>query len=64
MPFLGGTELFIILVLVMIVFGAGKLASVGPALGKSVRDFRRTSKEDESAEANADEEHANRPKAL
>ena len=40
MPNLGPTELIIILVIVLLVFGAGKLASVGGALGKGIRDFR------------------------
>lgn len=36
----GGTELLIILVLVLIVFGAGKLPQIGSSLGRSVRGFR------------------------
>ncbi len=38
---LGTQELLIILVLVMIVFGAGKLPQVGGALGKSLRNFKK-----------------------
>lgn len=34
------THLIIILVIVLIVFGAGKLADVGGALGKSVKEFK------------------------
>ena len=37
---LGTTELIIILVLVMIIFGAGKLPLVGSALGKGMRNFK------------------------
>jgi len=37
---LGTQELLIILALVMIVFGAGKLPQVGGALGKSLRNFK------------------------
>ena len=37
---LGTTELIIILILVMIVFGAGKLPQVAKSLGKGVRDFK------------------------
>jgi len=37
---LGTTELIIILVLVMIIFGAGKLPQVGSALGKGLRNFK------------------------
>jgi sec-independent protein translocase protein TatA len=37
---LGTTELISILVLVMIIFGAGKLPQVGGALGKGLRNFK------------------------
>lgn len=41
MPFrLGPTELIIILVIVLVIFGAGKLGNIGSALGKSIRGFR------------------------
>jgi len=42
---LGTTELIIILVLVMIIFGAGKLPQVGGALGKGLRNFKEGIKE-------------------
>jgi len=38
---LGTQELLIILVLVMIVFGAGKVPQVGSALGKGLRNFKK-----------------------
>jgi len=38
---LGTQELLIILVLVMIVFGAGKLPQVGSSLGKGLRNFKK-----------------------
>lgn len=37
---LGGTELLIIMVLVLVFFGAGKLPQIGSSLGRSVRSFR------------------------
>jgi len=43
MPFahgLGWVELVIILVVVMIVFGVGRLPEVGGAMGKAIREFR------------------------
>ena len=40
MPSLGGPELLIIAVVVLIVFGAGRLPNVLGQLGKGVRDFR------------------------
>ena len=48
MPSMGPPELIVILVLVVIVFGVGKLPEVGGALGKSIKEFRRASEgEDE-----------------
>jgi len=50
MPFnLGGGELVFILVIVLIVFGAGKLPSVFGQLGKGVRTFRDESTKSEEA---------------
>jgi len=37
---LGTSELMIILVLVLIIFGAGKLPQIGGALGKGLRNFK------------------------
>jgi len=54
---LGTQELLIILVLVMIVFGAGKLPQVGSALGKGIRNFKDGVKEAEE-EAKAKEVEA------
>ncbi|MEA3362270.1 MAG: twin-arginine translocase TatA/TatE family subunit [Thermodesulfobacteriota bacterium] len=42
---LGTQELLIILVLVMIIFGAGKIPQVGGALGKGLRNFKKGVKE-------------------
>ncbi len=43
---LGAPELIIILIIVILVFGAGKLAGVGQGLGKSIKEFRREVKDD------------------
>lgn len=48
---LGTTELIIILVLVLIIFGAGKLPTIGGALGKSLRNFKEGVKEEEEEKA-------------
>jgi sec-independent protein translocase protein TatA len=44
---LGTQEMIIILVLVLIIFGAGKLPQVGGALGKGLSNFKRGLKEGE-----------------
>ncbi len=38
---LGPVELTIILVIVLLIFGAGKLPQIGDALGKSIKNFKR-----------------------
>jgi sec-independent protein translocase protein TatA len=48
---LGFGELLIILVIVLLVFGAGKLPQIGDALGKSIRNFKKSSKTDGTAPA-------------
>jgi sec-independent protein translocase protein TatA len=47
---LGTQELIIILVLVLIIFGAGKLPQVGGALGKGLRNFKQGIKEGDEEE--------------
>lgn len=44
---LGTQELIIILVLVLIIFGAGKLPQVGKSLGQGIRNFKDGIKEGE-----------------
>ena len=44
---IGITELLVILVIVLVVFGGGKLAGVGKALGQSIRDFKKEVKADD-----------------
>lgn len=49
MPFnLGGPELVFVLIIVLIVFGAGKLPTVFGQLGKGVRTFRDESEKKDS----------------
>ena len=43
----GPMELIIILVIVMMIFGIGKLPQVGNAIGKSIREFRKGQEEDD-----------------
>ncbi len=65
---LGVGELAIILVIVLIIFGAGKLPEIGEGLGRGIRNFRSSVKNqeidvtphdedaDESAQAGGQEE--------
>ncbi len=47
---LGPTELIIILVIVLLIFGAGRLAEVGGALGRGIREFRSAVDPDDESE--------------
>ena len=44
---MGPFELIIILAVVIIIFGVGRLPEVGGAIGKGIREFRKASKEDD-----------------
>lgn len=39
---LGATELIVILVIALVIFGPGKLPELGSALGKGLKDFRKS----------------------
>jgi len=53
---IGPLELVIILLIVIALFGAGRIAGVGSALGKSVREFREEARnEDEEGEEDDDD---------
>jgi sec-independent protein translocase protein TatA len=41
MPHLGGTELLIILVIVLLLFGIGRVSRIGGELGSAVANFRK-----------------------
>ena len=40
---IGWQELILILIVVLVIFGPGKLPDVGNAIGKGIREFRRAS---------------------
>jgi len=55
-PNIGTTELILILVIVVIIFGVGKLPQIGGALGKTIRDFRKAQKDVSDTLGEAQEE--------
>lgn len=42
---IGMPELIIILVIIMIIFGAGKLPEIGSGIGKGIKNFKKATKE-------------------
>jgi len=67
---LGFPELMIILVIIMIIFGAGKLPEIGSAFGRSIKNFKTSMKDAEQEELPAGDqaegsiEGAEEPKAV
>ncbi len=47
---LGMSELIIILVIVLVIFGAGKLPEIGGSLGKSIKSFKKAVEGEEKDE--------------
>lgn len=52
----GATELIIILIIVLIVFGAKKLPEIGNGLGKGIMNFKKAVKDQESLDAKKSDE--------
>lgn len=53
---IGWQEAIIILVIVLIIFGPGKLPSIGKALGETVRNFRKSASETDTDNGNEKKE--------
>ena len=48
MPFrLGLSEIIVVLVIILIIFGVGKLSQIGGAIGKSIKEFQKARKDDD-----------------
>ncbi len=47
---IGMPELIIILVIILIIFGAGKLPEIGAGMGKAIKNFKSATSESDKAE--------------
>lgn len=62
MPFrLGAGELLIILALVLLIFGGGRVASLGRELGSALREFQKGLRGDGEAEKNEEDKKTEPP---
>ncbi len=50
---LGFTELILILFIVLVIFGAGKLPQLGEGFGKAIKGFKRSVNDDAAIDVNA-----------
>lgn len=64
MPFgLHWPEIVIILVIVLIIFGVGKLPQIGGAIGKSLKEFRKAKTTEDTDEKDISKETAEKTEA-
>lgn len=61
MPNLGFGEIMLILVVVLLLFGAKRLPEVGASIGKGIREFKRSLTETQDAIMGSDEQQRNLP---
>nr|MBC7244649.1 twin-arginine translocase TatA/TatE family subunit [Chloroflexota bacterium] len=53
---IGPVELLILLLIVILIFGVGRVSEIGAALGKSIREFRREIRQSEEKTEAAEKE--------
>jgi sec-independent protein translocase protein TatA len=51
---IGMPELIIILVIILIIFGAGKLPEIGGAIGKGIKNFKKATREPDEIDVTPD----------
>lgn len=59
---IGIPELLIILVIVLIIFGANKLPEIGAGMGKAIKNFKKATNEPEEIDVTAKSETSNTEK--
>ena len=51
---LGMPELLVIMVIVLIIFGAGKLPEIGGAIGKGIKNFKKSMRDSDEIDVTPD----------
>lgn len=52
---IGWQELLIVLLIVLVIFGAGRLPQIGEGLGKAIRNLKRSLKSDDDIEVTSND---------
>jgi sec-independent protein translocase protein TatA len=58
---IGIPELIIILVIVLIIFGANKLPEIGSGMGRAIRNFKKATSEPEEIDVTPDKKSEDNP---
>jgi len=58
MAFIGWPELVLILAIILLIFGAGRLRGLAKAVGESVREFKKATSEESPKTSKEEEEEA------
>ncbi len=58
---LGMPELIVILVIIVIIFGAGKLPEIGSGIGKGIKNFKEATKKEEPPKKIDDDKNNDSP---
>lgn len=57
---LGMPELIVILVIIVIIFGAGKLPEIGSGIGKGIKNFKEATKKEETKKIDEENQDSDR----
>jgi sec-independent protein translocase protein TatA len=58
---LGPVEMILIVLAIVLIFGASKLGDIGGAVGKSIKEFKKASRDEEAEAAAAAASNASKP---
>ena len=58
---IGMPELLVILVIILVIFGAGKLPQIGEGLGRGIRNFKKATKDKEEIDVTPNKSEEKKP---
>ncbi len=61
---IGMPELIVVLVIIMVIFGAGKLPQIGEGLGKGIRNFKKATKTQDEIDVTPSKTEEKKPEEI